>query len=151
VAGQLHAIVGVEVVISRIEAKVKMSQNRPAADLDGVVAGLEARGRRAHVRRRALRPPDLIPPEARPQWYTASWKTISARSTPLTAPSPASALGMSRGPVREALVELEREGLIVLRRYRGAPVITLTSEDARGGVGDPRHRRRRRLDAPLEG
>jgi len=44
VAGQLRAIVGVELVISRIEAKVKMSQNRPAADVDGVVAGLEARG-----------------------------------------------------------------------------------------------------------
>ncbi|WP_250557373.1 FMN-binding negative transcriptional regulator [Pseudonocardia lacus] len=44
VAGQLRAIVGVEVVISRIEAKVKMSQNRPAADVDGVVAGLDARG-----------------------------------------------------------------------------------------------------------
>jgi transcriptional regulator len=44
VAGQLRAIVGVELVISRIEAKVKMSQNRPSADLDGVVAGLEARG-----------------------------------------------------------------------------------------------------------
>ncbi|WP_433556155.1 FMN-binding negative transcriptional regulator [Pseudonocardia xinjiangensis] len=44
VAGQLRAIVGVEVVISRIEAKVKMSQNRPAADIDGVVAGLDARG-----------------------------------------------------------------------------------------------------------
>lgn len=44
VAGQLRAIVGVELVISRVEAKVKMSQNRPAADVDGVVAGLEARG-----------------------------------------------------------------------------------------------------------
>ena len=44
VGGQLRAIVGVEVVISRIEAKVKMSQNRPAEDVDGVVAGLEARG-----------------------------------------------------------------------------------------------------------
>jgi len=43
-AGQLRAIVGVELVISRIEAKVKMSQNRPAADVTGVVAGLEARG-----------------------------------------------------------------------------------------------------------
>ncbi|GAA1294296.1 FMN-binding negative transcriptional regulator [Pseudonocardia aurantiaca] len=44
VTGQLRAIVGVELVVSRIEAKVKMSQNRPAADVDGVIAGLEARG-----------------------------------------------------------------------------------------------------------
>ncbi|GAA1807640.1 FMN-binding negative transcriptional regulator [Planosporangium flavigriseum] len=44
IAGQLRAIVGVEVVISRIEAKLKLSQNRPAADIDGVIAGLEARG-----------------------------------------------------------------------------------------------------------
>lgn len=44
VAGQLRAIVGVELVISRIEAKVKMSQNRPVADVAGVVAGLDARG-----------------------------------------------------------------------------------------------------------
>ncbi|MET1087284.1 MAG: FMN-binding negative transcriptional regulator [Arthrobacter sp.] len=44
IAGQLRAIVGVELVISRIEAKAKLSQNRPAADIDGVVAGLTARG-----------------------------------------------------------------------------------------------------------
>ncbi len=44
VAGQLRAIVGLEVVISRVEVKVKMSQNRPAADVDGVVAGLAANG-----------------------------------------------------------------------------------------------------------
>jgi transcriptional regulator len=44
VAGQLRAIVGVELVISRVEAKAKLSQNRPGADIDGVVAGLEARG-----------------------------------------------------------------------------------------------------------
>ena len=44
VQGQLRAIVGVEVVISRVEAKLKLSQNRPAADIDGVIAGLEGRG-----------------------------------------------------------------------------------------------------------
>ena len=44
VDGQLRAIVGVEIVISRIEAKAKLSQNRPPADIDGVVAGLTARG-----------------------------------------------------------------------------------------------------------
>ncbi|VXC57273.1 Negative transcriptional regulator, PaiB family [Arthrobacter sp. 9AX] len=44
IAGQLRAIVGVELVISRIEAKAKLSQNRPAADVDGVVAGLTATG-----------------------------------------------------------------------------------------------------------
>lgn len=42
-SAQLRAIVGVEVVISRIEAKAKLSQNRPA-DVDGVIAGLEASG-----------------------------------------------------------------------------------------------------------
>ena len=44
VEGQLRAIVGVEVLITRIEAKAKLSQNRPTADVDGVVAGLLARG-----------------------------------------------------------------------------------------------------------
>jgi len=44
-AGQLRAIVGVEVVIARVEAKFKMSQNRREADIDGVVAGLAAEGR----------------------------------------------------------------------------------------------------------
>ena len=44
VEGQLRAIVGVELQITRIEAKAKLSQNRPAADIPGVVAGLAARG-----------------------------------------------------------------------------------------------------------
>jgi transcriptional regulator len=43
--GQLRAIVGVELLISRIEVKFKMSQNRNDADIDGVVAGLAADGR----------------------------------------------------------------------------------------------------------
>jgi transcriptional regulator len=44
VAGQLRAIVGVELRITRIEAKAKLSQNRPAADIDGVVEGTLRRG-----------------------------------------------------------------------------------------------------------
>jgi transcriptional regulator len=47
IAGQLRAIVGVELLIDRIDAKAKLSQNRSGADLDGVVAGLDADGRRA--------------------------------------------------------------------------------------------------------
>ena len=39
-----HAIVGIELTISRIEGKAKLSQNRSAADVDGVIAGLRARG-----------------------------------------------------------------------------------------------------------
>jgi len=46
IAGQLRAIVGVELVISRVDAKAKLSQNRSAADIYGVIAGLEARGDR---------------------------------------------------------------------------------------------------------
>jgi len=38
--GQLRAIVGVELRIARIEAKAKLSQNRPPADRAGVIAGL---------------------------------------------------------------------------------------------------------------
>jgi len=44
IAGQLRAIVGVELAISRVEAKFKLSQNRPEADITGVVNGLEAHG-----------------------------------------------------------------------------------------------------------
>jgi transcriptional regulator len=44
ISGQLRAIVGVELVITRIEAKTKLSQNRPDTDIDGVVAGLDASG-----------------------------------------------------------------------------------------------------------
>ena len=39
---QLRAIVGVELAITRIEGKWKMSQNRDAADREGVRAGLTA-------------------------------------------------------------------------------------------------------------
>ncbi len=45
VAGQLRAIVGLELVIGRIEAKFKLSQNRSADDVAGVVSGLAEDGR----------------------------------------------------------------------------------------------------------
>jgi transcriptional regulator len=41
-AGQLRAIVGLELLISRIEAKFKLSQNRSVEDVAGAIAGLEA-------------------------------------------------------------------------------------------------------------
>ena len=40
IAGQAKGIVGVEIVIARIEGKWKVSQNRPVEDRAGVVAGL---------------------------------------------------------------------------------------------------------------
>ncbi len=43
-AGQLRAIVGVEVRITRIEAKLKLSQNRSKTDVEGAIEGLEAAG-----------------------------------------------------------------------------------------------------------
>ncbi|MCY0906247.1 FMN-binding negative transcriptional regulator [Arthrobacter sp. H14-L1] len=44
IAGQLRAIVGIELVITRIDAKKKLSQNRPETDIHGVIAGLQGRG-----------------------------------------------------------------------------------------------------------
>jgi transcriptional regulator len=40
-AQQLRAIVGIEVLVDRIEAKFKLSQNRSAEDVEGVIAGFE--------------------------------------------------------------------------------------------------------------
>jgi transcriptional regulator len=47
IEGQLRAIVGVELVITRIEAKAKLSQNRDQVDIEGVIAGLADRGDQA--------------------------------------------------------------------------------------------------------
>jgi transcriptional regulator len=44
IEGQLRAIVGLELQVTRIEAKAKLSQNRPATDIPGIVDGLAARG-----------------------------------------------------------------------------------------------------------
>lgn len=44
IAAQLKGIVGVELVLTQIEGKKKLSQNRSAADQAGVVAGLAGEG-----------------------------------------------------------------------------------------------------------
>ncbi|MFJ2396750.1 FMN-binding negative transcriptional regulator [Streptomyces sp. NPDC087843] len=44
IQGQLRAIVGVELSITRVEAKFKLSQNRSQTDISGVVHGLRTRG-----------------------------------------------------------------------------------------------------------
>lgn len=44
--GQLRAIVGVEIIIDRVEGKWKLSQNRSEADIAGAIEGLEATGER---------------------------------------------------------------------------------------------------------
>ncbi len=54
VARQLGAIVGIELRITSIEAKWKLSQNRPAADVDGVVSGLASGGDRERATARLM-------------------------------------------------------------------------------------------------
>jgi transcriptional regulator len=44
ISGQLKAIVGIEIPISTVEGKWKVSQNRPAADRKGVEEGLRKEG-----------------------------------------------------------------------------------------------------------
>jgi transcriptional regulator len=79
VDGQLRGIVGVEITVTRVEGKAKLSQNRSEADRRGVVAGLRAdadtgqlSGAAASQARelaadmaRAL-PPDAAAPDASP-------------------------------------------------------------------------------------
>src|SRR5262245_8218477 len=48
---------------------------------------------------------------------------------PLREEQLAAMLDVSRGPVREALVQLEREGLVLVRRHRGATVARLSRGD----------------------
>jgi len=42
-AGMLNGIIGVEIAVSRLEGKFKLSQNRPATDRPRIAAALEAR------------------------------------------------------------------------------------------------------------
>lgn len=44
IRGQIRAIVGIEIAVERVDGKAKLSQNRSAADREGVVAGLRQEG-----------------------------------------------------------------------------------------------------------
>lgn len=46
IAGQLRAIIGLEITVEGVEGKVKLSQNRSERDREGVVEGLAAEGTR---------------------------------------------------------------------------------------------------------
>lgn len=50
VRGQLNGIVGIEVTVHTVEGKAKLSQNRSAADQQGVIAGLRHDGHTAVAR-----------------------------------------------------------------------------------------------------
>jgi transcriptional regulator len=54
IAAQLRGIVGIEVPVTRIDGKVKASQNRPETDREGVVQGLKAQGTEGARRMAAL-------------------------------------------------------------------------------------------------
>jgi transcriptional regulator len=60
VEGLLRAIVGVELLITRIEAAFKLNQNRSSADVDGVIEGLAGadKAELASAMRRATRQAD---------------------------------------------------------------------------------------------
>src|SRR5262245_55283588 len=49
IAQHLRGIIGFRLAIDRLEGKWKLSQNRPAADREGVVAGLEGEGGESEI------------------------------------------------------------------------------------------------------
>lgn len=60
----------------------------------------------------------------------AIYAGVYAPGDPLRELELSAALEVSRGPVREALLELEREGLVQSRWHRGTTVTELTADDA---------------------
>ena len=52
--GMLKGIIGLDIAVTRLEGKYKLSQNRPAADRPRVIAALEAPERCRRARRRPL-------------------------------------------------------------------------------------------------
>ncbi|MET7419239.1 FMN-binding negative transcriptional regulator [Dactylosporangium sp. NPDC005555] len=63
IEGQLRAIVGIELAITRIEAKWKLSQNRSAEDISGVSASLRTGTAAERAVAAAMDPFLTVPPE----------------------------------------------------------------------------------------
>jgi transcriptional regulator len=59
--GMLKGIIGLDIAVTRLEGKYKLSQNRPVADRPGVIAGLEAqRDPDAHAVARLMRQREAV-------------------------------------------------------------------------------------------
>lgn len=70
------------------------------------------------------------------------WRIIRgelAAGDRITEEKVAKEFNISRGPVREAVRELERDGLLVMEAYRGAIVLGITADDLRGVLLPVRH------------
>jgi transcriptional regulator len=57
IEGMVRAVVGIEIMITRLEGKSKLSQNREARDVQGAVQTLRARGQIALADAMAVRKP----------------------------------------------------------------------------------------------
>jgi predicted FMN-binding regulatory protein PaiB len=94
---QLRAIVGVELVISKVEGKAKMSQNQPERNRTGVVAG----SRNLTRRRISTSPIASTPSEARTRTAadspTRSVAIAAPRRPPPSAPPPTTAHSTASG------------------------------------------------------
>jgi DNA-binding GntR family transcriptional regulator len=74
------------------------------------------------------------PPESRKIWLVRALREAIATGelrpgTRLVERDISSRTGVSRGPVREALAQLEQEGLVVSHTYRGAEVLGVSQEE----------------------
>lgn len=97
------------------DAVVVVTQEALEGGVDGQrVPPLSNRDRVVGEVRRQIVRGDLLPGERITEWDVAN------------------ALGVSRGPVREGLRELEREGLVLSLRNRGAVVMDMSDEELIG-------------------
>ena len=106
VAGQLRAIVGVELLITRIEAKAKLSQNRPPPTSTGWPAGTTRRGG----------PGDVAAVDGRPA-VPASCGSVTGQLTRVAARTPRrSGCRRRRTPARPGRASARSESMYRCRR-----------------------------------